>query len=124
MMAAEVRSWGGTDIVVIEKPRIYPGPSRDKAGNMRDLNDLIDLACVAGGIAALFDTQQIITVYPADWKGQMPKEKMNKRVLDTLTPEERKCIQSVGKLDHNTLDAIGIGLHYLGRLNKRVIHNE
>jgi hypothetical protein len=43
---------------------------------------------------------------------------MNARVLGRLSEEELSKIEHVGAKDHNTYDAIGIGLHHLGRLRK------
>lgn len=93
---------------VLEYPRIYPKGAQRKG----DLNDLLDLAGVDGAIAALAQGA-VQFVYPADWKGQIPKKIMNDRVWGVLTTSERIVCQSK---DHNILDAVGIGLHALGRL--------
>ena len=98
--------------LVIEVPRIYPH-SRDQKG---DLNDLLELAGVVGAISQLFPVMS--HVYPADWKGQLPKKVMNERVLRTFTAAEG---DSLIHHDHNTLDAVGIGLHHLGRLGQRKV---
>jgi hypothetical protein len=45
---------------------------------------------------------------------------MNQRVKDALTDDEAACIVHVGAKDHNTYDAIGIGLAQLGRINRRL----
>lgn len=118
--AGEVRGFvmranlGHSDVpLLIEKPRIYPGPDQRKG----DLNDLIDLAEVVGALRATFHTEKVF--YPSDWKGQVPKAVMTARIEDTLTPEERSRIVRVGAKDHNTLDAVGIGLFHFGRLNQR-----
>jgi hypothetical protein len=97
--------------VVIEFPRIYPGSGQQKG----DLNDLLNLAAVVGyvegqglGIAE--------RVYPSQWKGQVPKKIMTARILSKLAPGELARIEHAGAKDHNTIDAIGIGLWKLGRL--------
>lgn len=103
--------------VVIEKPRIYPHGAQRKG----DLNDLLDLAEVVGACGASFTHTR--TVYPRDWKGTVKKEVMTARIEDRLRGFEQLRVTRVGAKDHNTLDAVGIGLHVLGRLApKRVIH--
>lgn len=102
--------------LVVELPVVYPGVSKI------DTNDLLDLAGVDGAMAEhffrlfYFSVDEIRHVTPREWKGQVPKEIMNRRVLSKLNDIEKTRIQKVGAKDHNTLDAIGIGLHMLGRL--------
>lgn len=110
-IAHHVAAMGGFKNLIVEFPRIYPKGPRDRRS---DPNDLLDVAGVAGAVAALFEN--VLWVFPQEWKGQVPKEVMNSRVKKRLTPEELRRITSVGALDHNTLDAVGIGLHLLGRL--------
>ena len=105
--------------VVLEWPRAYqPGKQTG------DQNDLLPLAGVDGAIAALLGGA-IITVHPDAWKGQVPKDVMNARVLERLTAIE--CARLPRKprartYSHDMLDAVGVGLHHLGRLErKRVI---
>ena len=99
------------DLMVIEMPRIYPGSGQQKG----DLNDLLDLAAVVGYCEGRFGGR-IERVFPARWKGQVPKKIMTARILSKLSPLELSKIQRVGAKDHNTIDAIGIGLWKLGRL--------
>lgn len=106
-----------SDRVVIEHPRVYPGSAQQKG----DLNDLLDVVAVGAAIAARAYTSDIATVFPSDWKGQVPKETMTERIRRSLTDTERATIQKCpASLMHNVLDACGIGLHALGRLNKKV----
>jgi hypothetical protein len=100
-----------TRLLVIEVPRIYPH-SRDQKG---DLNDLLELAGVVGAIAARARVIQF--VYPSEWKGQLPKKVMNERVLKALDVKTEGG--ALVHHDHNTLDAVGIGLHYFGRIGKK-----
>ena len=53
-----------------------------------------------------------ILVKPAEWKGQVPKKIMNERVLSKLSAQERAIVKD----NHNAIDAVGLGLHVLGRL--------
>lgn len=120
-LACAVYQWGRFhDLLAIEHPRVYPGSAQQKG----DLNDLLDLVGVGGAIAAYF-AKTTETVFPADWKGQVPKAMMTERISRSITPEERKTIEKCpASLMHNVLDAVGIGLWKLGRLNQRKFHND
>lgn len=103
--------------VVIEHPRVYPGSAQQKG----DLNDLLDVVAVGAAVATFAHAAEVATVFPSDWKGQVPKETMTERIRRSLTDAERAAIQKCpASLMHNVLDACGIGLHALGRLNKKV----
>jgi hypothetical protein len=95
--------------LVVEIPRIYP-IARQKG----DQNDLIEVAFAAGKCSAFF--QEVKKLYPRDWKGTMPKEKMTARIESRLSPTELAQVLTKGALRHNALDAVGIGLFELGRL--------
>ncbi len=101
----------GADHVVVELPRIYPYQKRIT------VNDLIDLAAVAGACAGAGPVE---FVYPATWKGQTPKDISHRRVMKKLSLAEvqvvESCLQAIPKsLQHNVLDAIGIGQWWRGR---------
>ena len=111
------------DELVIEFPRVYPGSAQQKG----DLNDLLDVAGVGAAISAAVRLSEMPVgsrvehVFPSDWKGNVPKETMTERIRRSLTDEERRAIEKCpASLMHNTLDACGIGLYKLGRLNKKV----
>lgn len=107
--------------LVIEVPRIYPGNSKG------DPNDILELAMRAGEICGYFrdvNNLTITKVYPRTWKGQVPKEIHHGRILAQLDPAEVKVLEPHRKrftktnphgLDHNMLDAIGLGLWFLQR---------
>lgn len=103
-------------IYAVEFPRVYPGLSDI------DLNDLLDVAGVASAFLnhPYIPTTDCRFVYPSEWKGTIKKKIMTERIQNALTESERGLIKSVGSKDHNTIDAVGIGLHFLGRLNKKV----
>ncbi len=104
------------DELAIEKPRMrrrHPRP-----------DDILLLAAVMGQIVMLCQTRGAYSIseyYPEQWKGQMPKDACWSRVLKRLTPAEiGVCVNLPGRdvralPDHNVRDAIGIGLHHLGR---------
>lgn len=102
--------------IVIEHPRIYFG---SKKGN--DKNDLFALVAVGAAFATLVaypdGSAPVVSVYPADWKGQVPKEVMTKRIISKLGKDELEKVQPYSKtFDHNTWDAVGILLWDEGRL--------
>jgi hypothetical protein len=76
---------------------------------------LVELNGIAGHVGNAW-------VEPAAWKGMVPKETHQPRILATLSPEELALVMAVlpaGKR-HNTVDAVGIGLYHLGRMVKTV----
>lgn len=93
------------DVLVCEVPQVYP---RSKA----DPNDLIKLALLAGGLVGQTVAVHKVLVKPREWKGQVPKKIHNARTLAKLTPSELKLC---GGLSHDEIDAVGLGLWYLGR---------
>ena len=105
----------GLDELVVEYPQVHKYGSAAKA----DPDDLLALALVAGAVLQTYPDARARLVRPAQWKGQVPKAVMGRRVMEHLTPPERGVVDAVAmahKPDHNMLDAIGIGLWHLGRL--------
>lgn len=58
-------------------------------------------------------TKDVIALTPNDWKGQLPKNVVNNR-LRKVYPDI-----DIAKLNHNIVDAIGIGQYYVSKNNKR-----
>lgn len=104
-------------VLVIEVPQVYPG-QRAKV----DPNDLVRLGIRAGVWIGWYrgNGSRIVEVKPAAWKGQVPKDVMGRRILAHLSEEERANLGRVAPSQvHNMIDAVGIGLHHVGRLEKR-----
>lgn len=100
--------------LAIELPQVYVA-SRSKG----DPNDLINLAMLVGYLAASFKNFSLYK--PHAWKGQVPKDIMEDRITKRLDAKEQANLERVPKsLAHNMIDAIGIGLHHLGRLKDRL----
>ena len=96
---------------LIEHPVVYPGMPKT------DPNDLLDVVAVGAAVAALAPGA-VITVIPSEWKGQVKKSTMLGRITGKLKPEELDAIQKANKSDmEDVVDAIGIGLWKLNRLN-------
>jgi hypothetical protein len=116
-----VTQWaGGVGEIALEWPRVYAAKIR--AGASRgDPNDLLVLAGVDAALAALADA--VVHDYaPSDWKGQMKKEPCAARARSRLSESELRAVAMCGcrpSKMHNVWDAIGIGLHHLGRLAPR-----
>lgn len=104
--------------VVVEWPRIYPG-EREK-----DPMNLLPLVGVGMAVCASFPSARFTRYFPAEWKGQLPKPVkvtdvyvVAERVTLRLSVPERArvVLPSALGLAHNVWDAIGIGLHHVGR---------
>jgi hypothetical protein len=96
--------------LVIEMPQVY------RTGQAR-LKDVTELAFSAGAIAARYEN--VIRYLPAEWKGQVPKNIHQARIMAALTQSERKILDGIKKKDlQHILDAIGLGLFHLGRLGR------
>jgi len=101
------------DEIAIEMMQIYRGGEQKKAALLK-LN-------FYGGFAAgaLYRDGTDVTGYlPRQWKGSVPKDKMLPRIMGKLTPVELQNVTlPTGKsYQHDVWDAVGVGLHHLGRL--------
>jgi hypothetical protein len=114
-MVGSIKDFIGARVVdqlVVELPQVYV-TARAKG----DPNDLIQLAAVVGGLCVAFEKARSKVYLPAEWKGQVPKEIVHARALQRLSTDERSRISCRKKaLLHNAMDAVSIGLKYLGRL--------
>ena len=102
--------------VLIERPRVYPGPRE------ADPNDLITLAIMVGRYSEAFEAKgfPVEHIFPRVWKGTVNADVLCNRVLDSLPQFERQLYESkVSKVAegkrHNVIDAIGIGKWSLRR---------
>ena len=105
------------DKIVIEKMN----PDAVKAQRFNLARDLIDVAFVGGllvGRASRNPNTEIVEVIPSQWKGQVPREIMDARVVKHLNVFERLAVEKVrpASLAHNARAAVGIGLWSVGRL--------
>lgn len=100
--------------LLLEMPQVYV----QRKG--KDPNDLLGLAAVLGGICALFPGVPVTQYRPRDWKGTIDGDAMVERIKKRIPEVERSRIKfpSAKSLHHNCWDAVGIGLHYFGRLEK------
>lgn len=110
----------------------------DTAHQKGDQRDIRNLAASAGAIGGAIGAVTMIPVYyvePSAWKGQVPKEVMLQRIWGHLSEEEQRNVEcTVSQLDRafshgdgsgaDTLDAVGLGLFRLQRLNKKKIRTD
>jgi len=105
------------DSMIVEIPRVYQ--QRFWKG---DPNKLIILTKIAGIAIGLFSTVcPVNEVFPQKWKGQRTKAADNRYTENCLECEELVILDKKKlpkSYKHNVLDAIGIGLWFLGRRNK------
>ncbi|WP_237077344.1 hypothetical protein [Myxococcus xanthus] len=122
-MAFAVREWLRPRLgdepfqLVIELPRVYAA-SHQKG----DQNDLIQLAGVVGMLGgSLLGIDSRRSIYPRDWKGSLDADAFIERIKQRLNAAEHLRVElpATSALHHNVWDAIGIGLHALGRLAPR-----
>ncbi|WP_338865154.1 hypothetical protein [Myxococcus stipitatus] len=105
--------------LIIELPRVYAA-----ACQKGDQNDLIQLSGVVGMLGGyLPNVATRRSVYPRDWKGTLDAGAFIERIKQRLSPVEHLRVELLGaaSLHHNVWDAIGIGLHALGRLSPRKV---
>lgn len=111
------------ETLVFERPKIYR-ESKSKGNH----NDLIPLAAVGTALAVMLGSSGVIprvmSPMPEDWTGQLPKSTARgeawssprgRRISSRLRPEELALVPD----QHDTVDAVGIGLWALGRLSPR-----
>lgn len=76
-----------------------------------DKNDLVDLAGVQGGIAALSGWEVPWAPLPREWKGQLKKHHSEERVRDRLSAQElARVVWPAKSLCHNVWDTLHLGL--------------
>lgn len=89
----------------------------------KDPNDVLQCNGAAGAMTMIFPDVPVIGVErPENWKGSIPKADMTARIQSRLSesPEELARVEPcAASLQHNILDAVGIGLWYFGRLQAR-----
>lgn len=110
---------------VYEWPQIY---TYDKS--VGDPNDLIALAAIGNGVATVLQAAaaarnicvEFVSPKPAEWIGQLPKSRTGSawasprgaRIKSRLSLDESRHAPD----QHDVVDAIGLGLWALGRLDR------
>lgn len=88
--------------LICEVPQAY------RTGLLKgDPNDLIAVALVAG--VALSSCDVVRRVHPHTWKGNVPKDIHNARILAKATPAVRASLSKIrSTVRHNAIDALGL----------------
>lgn len=122
-----VDTWGGGSYLtpdmselIVECPQVY---TRGKSKG--DPEDLLPLVALCGALGARFqhahhDPIVLQTYRPRDWKGTVDGDIMCARIEARLreTGELDAVRERTKTFRHNAIDACGIGLYRLGRLNR------
>lgn len=89
-------------VFVVEMPRIYPTSNG---------NDIVDLAFMAGALLARgMEYGEGFVVYPHQWKGNVPKDIHNNRMLAAMPELETSLAQFLKSKREHIIDAAGIAL--------------
>lgn len=104
---------GEFDLIVLETPRNYSDFSVAHA-------DLDRLRAVVRKVIDLNPHKRNYTIYPSDWKGNVPKQIHHQRVLAALTQGEYylQLDPSSKYYNHNTADAVALGMYVVGRTGR------
>lgn len=123
MASAIVEAVGSPDVIAFERPQIYQSGKGEG-----DPNDLPALLAIGVATAAILRPRELVSYYPREWAGQLKKTKSGDcrespraiRIHSRLESEGEIAVWSALRpSDHDVIDAIGIGLHHLGRLERR-----
>jgi hypothetical protein len=121
-LAAEKASGLNCTMFAFERPQIYR-----ETKSRGDHNDLPPLAAVGTAVACMLRARlmrlRVLSPTPAEWSGQLPKATTGdpwrtprgRRIASRLREDEIACVPA----QHDCIDAVGIGLHVLGRLGIR-----
>ena len=107
------RSAQAIDRVVAEKPLLtHARPVNAAADVVERGNDLIVTAIRLGRLIEASRPLRLTLVTPGQWKGQVPKDIHNARVMAKLHGDELALVQGH---DHNAIDSVGLLLWALER---------
>jgi hypothetical protein len=111
------------DVYPADHDLIIEAPEQYASGPLKGI-DITQLAFKIGRIREHYKRATAATVLPKDWKGQVPKEIHNARVMASLNPGERHLatgyMRDVAEAQkNNVIDAIGIGVWYAKKLRVR-----
>ena len=107
-------------VMCLEWPQIYIPRGEHPYQSIGKAAAALWLSAVVGALCSHW-AGRIVLVHPHDWKGTLPTETAVKhRVFSRMSEEERKraadCLVAVkGSLQHNVIDALGIGMHAAGK---------
>lgn len=105
-------------VACVEWPMQYEG-----SAHYVDRADISAISAVAGAAATVLSSRRLealITPTPQEWKGNVPKDVHNARILGKLKPGEERLIECpVASLRHNVVDAVGLYLWAVEEVARR-----
>jgi len=114
------------NLLVVELPQIYQRGANKTKGDPN--KTCLPLAMVDAALSALLPLSAVRSIEPHSWKGTTEKPKkvsepeyvITKRVKERLTPTELAAIEWGKSIERtwDIADAIGVGLHHLGRFER------
>ncbi len=115
----DAAGFGVPERVLIECPKLRPRGEKNP-------NAILLVARGAGEYAGAYRRSEVSYLTPNDWKGSTPKDISNARTWAKLDDKEKAIVDAAFKAHpgrdgmapskrHNVLDALGIGLHGVGR---------
>lgn len=117
------------DVLAAEWPQTYPNASPKINQSLIGLSGVIGVVSgiLALGLASRDQTLEVVSFLPAEWTHRLPKTKKGdprdsvrgRNIARRLDPLELTLFQTA-KLNHDSVDAIGIGLHAVGRPTKMI----
>lgn len=118
---AAPHGWDCNPVLAVEWMQLYP--------HQRDLNPnkaLLPLVGVVATLAGMHEWGERVAYRPHEWKGSLDGDAMTTRIIGRLSEDEKNAIEPCpASVYHNAVDAVGLGLKHLGRLERRrVIHRE
>lgn len=100
---------GRVGVLVVETPELWAGHSISEAASRS--GSLIKLTYLSGLIAGIVRPQYIIPVLPRQWKGQLPKDLVIKRVREAWP-----TLHAGDDPPDHEADALGMALAAMGAL--------
>jgi hypothetical protein len=108
-----------------EWPQIYRGEKNVKNADPNDMLPLCGIVMAVGSVMRAVYGTELTTYLPKQWTGSVSKDETVKgaktspralKIKRRLDAAELKVWKGVKY--HDTIDAIGIGLHHLGRMKR------
>lgn len=114
-MADNFRGMDVCERAVVERMKAYNG--KTGGGTSNDLLDLQALGSACGAKLA----HNVEWVFASEWKGSRPKPVVQRKIWDVLSVAETAAVNDARDevpkdKFHDVMDAVGIGLHAVGRL--------
>ena len=115
-MARAVFEYVGMRLPLVIETQIY----RPVADTPARVASILEVQGVAGAVVGLCSSGVLASYLPSEWKGTIKGDVITQRILDALGKLEH--FESKGKtVDHNTVDAIGIGLVWSKRKGRGIV---